>query len=102
MSNGNVYLSLDKAKFEKVKAKALKDATDNFGDDEDPCYMFSELNLERMEFSFDGNELVISGDLADLGYISIDIPMSTDNAIHFIEEYVKKMNKIKTILEAAK
>lgn len=100
MSVSEVYLSINKKEFDKVKEKAFKE-NEEAGCDEEG-YMFPDLTLEKMEFIFDGDTLDISGDLGDLGYLSIEIPMSTDNAIHFIEEYVKKMNKIKTILEAAK
>ena len=100
--NGDIYLSLDKKQFDSKKLKALKDAKDEFGEEEDEQYLFSSLTLESNEFSFDGNELYISGELEGLGYLSMTLPLSTDDAITFIEEYVKKMNKIKTILEAAK
>lgn len=103
MNDSNVYLSLDKEKFDKQKAKALR-ISEGAANDADtiPEYVFEDLTLKSTEFDFNGNELYISGDLEGLGYLSLTIPIDTDDAITFIEEYVKKMNKIKTILEAAK
>ena len=99
-----VYLNLTESNLENLKKQAKEEAMSN--DDKDGLTFPScKLALDECYISDEG-KLVFNGDLTfngkDFGYIGLeDLEITPDLAQKIIETYVNKLNKIKTILEAA-
>lgn len=99
MSN-SIYLDIDLIEFEKQKKEAIDTAKANgsknnatFGD------LRWNIDSENTEINEDG-KIYISGTLDKFGYLSVDITLGLDDIAEIISVYMKKVNKLKTILEA--
>ena len=95
-------LSLDLEEFEKRKQKAIDKY--NEGTDEESkntTASFNELDFELGGFEFENGELTLYGN-TPIGWIDLTVNMGLDLAIEVIEFYMKKLGKLKTILEASK
>ncbi len=109
MTDKTAYLVIKEPILNKLKAKARKEAINTDEDyEKDGSLLFEQITLkndigEDYEVDEDTNALRVWGNFENgLGFISIDIPIDTELMTQLIQMYVKKMNKIKTILEAAK
>ncbi len=94
-------ISLDLEEFEKKKAEAIKIAKEEDGDDYSNTANFYNLDFESEGFEFDAGEVTIYGD-TPLGWIDVKFKMDLDDVISVIEHYMKKLGKLKTVLEATK
>ncbi len=100
----SAYLSINLTNFEKVKKEGIETAKlnelTNFA-----SFETCELATDDIEFTSD-EELLISGALRynnnEIAQISITVELPTAIVGDILESYVKKINRIKTILEAAK
>jgi len=101
MSN-SVYLDIDLKEFENQKKEAIETAKAN-GSDNSAIFEDLRWNIDsdNTEINEDG-KIYISGSLEDFGYLSIDITLGLDDIAEIISVYMKKVNKLKTILEATK
>lgn len=101
-----VYLEITPEIFEKIKKDSIKDFKKKYPNDESSNYWFPHLDFECCEDVFKNGYLTLSGDLKNnednLGYISIKMKMDHDRVIEIINDYMKKLGKIKTVLEATK
>jgi len=99
-------LEIYKEEFEKNKDKALKEGKEIFSNDESEIYSFSEAMFEDIEIRVDDGAIVVSGSIKSgddsIGYITLPIKMNSDVGIEILQEYIKTLNKVKTILEATK
>lgn len=101
----NIDLTIHKDIFLKYQPEAEKEAEDN--DYEKNSLVFNKLKLDvdDVELGQDG-ELTVWGDLENkgdnFGWLQVSFVVNTDLAIKIIEMYMKKLGKLKTILEAAK
>ena len=100
-----LYLKISKSGLEKFKKQAEEDAKANEDND---GYLFESVkwNVDDSEFENDNETVVMYGDLSvdgeNFGYLSAELKIDSDMAIEIIECYMKKLGRLKTILEAAK
>ena len=104
----SVDLSIQIEEFEKQKKQAQKRFNEQYTNDEqDSVYMWEDLWLDYSEEEVDGNTLKISGSLKtqddkDLGQINLRVPLNFDKLIDIYQGYIKKLNKVKTVMETVK
>ena len=105
----NVYLQLNIKEFEELKAKAKKKANEDFhGEDTNQYLLFKGLNLDVTNEEFKEGKIDISGSITDpetkkeLGYIGFTIDMNLERVLEILQFYMKKLGKLKTVLEATK
>jgi len=101
------YLDIDKEAFDKTKAGAEKAGTSAVGSDKSFLYEQLDWALDKDACEFtESGELYLFGDISEgtkrLGCLSCTIKLDFDLVTGIIEHYVKKVNKVKTILEATK
>ena len=98
MSN-SIYFSLKESVFEKFRKEA-KQAAAGMED----YLVFNNVELVS-DVEFGKDTLLVTGDIKkgdeELGYISIEFNLPFEVVTSILESYVKKVNKIKTILEAS-
>ena len=104
--DGNVVLDFDESIFEKLKETAKKDAVSFYGEEEKDTLVF-QLSFHIDEINYEEGDLMICGGLyhyeKDFGSLSITIPLNDlDVIVKIIEDYVKKLNKVKNVLESVK
>ena len=108
-----VYFELNCEQLENLKKKAIEEANENCDkDDEGKRMLFNNLELdsEPAERFFDEKKgtFTFSGTLKDkdsdedLGYLSFDVDMDADTLLEIIQVYMKRLGKVKTVLEAVK
>jgi len=103
-----MYLNINEIVFDKYKKEAKEKAIEFDGDKNVKEFLFDDLEYKIEEIYFEEKEenIYISGTMLlgeiSLGYISfnIDVPLGVTSDL--LQLYVKKVNKIKTILEAVK
>jgi hypothetical protein len=101
MSN-SIYLDIDLIEFEKQKKEAIETAKAN-GSENNATFedLHWDIDSDNTEITEDG-KILISGTLDKFGYMSIEITLGLDDIAEIISVYMKKVNKLKTILEATK
>ena len=102
---GRVYLDMDESIFEKEKKKAKERAREEFGSDNTRS-LFWDLNFSINELDYNESEITATGSVEsgsfNLGYLTVVIPLDIDTIVKVIEDYVKRMNKVKNVLESVK
>jgi hypothetical protein len=93
-----------------TEKEANKRAIDS--DPNDDCtqneLLYGECNLVNESIELDGEDFHICGrlfssdDSKDMGFIDIRITPNFDLIVDLIEKYVKKLNKVKNVLESVK
>ena len=100
----NIYIK----EFEKQKKAAQNKFNEEFSNDEkDSVYMFDDLWLDYSEEIVEGSTLKVSGgmktqDNKDIGFFTMNIPLDFDKLIEIFQGYIKKLNKVKTVMETIK
>lgn len=100
-----VYINLNKDFLAKTGLKATEAAEASLGDDGkgfllyDSCTMTGETEISDGEIAiygtvFDGSD--------EVGYLDVRFKPDMDDIITLIEFYMKKLGKLKTVLEATK
>lgn len=110
MEKINVYLRLDKKDFASVLERASQESIDDDPNNEDAVqdYLFpkAEIRLDDMYVADKSDEIESRGYLfcfgKEVGWIDLTIPFDQEIAKDIIERYIKKLQKLKTILEATK
>ena len=108
-----VTLSIRTSDFDKLKAKAIEEGDKYCDDGEDG----KEMNLNYLKldskpderyFDIKNNKLVFSGGLVDIdtednvGYLSLDLDLDAETLLELVSMYIKKLSKLKTVLEVVK
>lgn len=100
-----MYASINKDWFLKNEKEALEESIANLGEEEGK----NNLVFPELKDDFTVGEILLEDDGKihvdlenKLGYFSIEIPIDDELEIALIEQGVKKLNKLKTILEATK
>lgn len=103
----DVTLQLNVKEFESLKKKAIEKG--NEVNDEDNMTMdFNGLNFDVENEEFIEGKIKICGRLfdkdtkKDLGWLDIDMDLSLDRILDLVNFYMKKLGKLKTVLEATK
>lgn len=103
----DIYLNINKDTFESQKKEAESRDVEQSGEDS-TGYLFNDCSLSDEQLECKNGEFELYGDLIDnlskevLGYLSITIRPDMDLVIDLIEFYMKKLGKLKTVLEATK
>lgn len=105
-----VYLTLDKKEFESITKRASQESIDSDVNDPDKKneFFFGNSSIQMNDFYIedDSDELTLNGDLfafgKSIGWIDLKIPLNQELATGIIDRYMKKLGKLKTILEATK
>ncbi len=105
--NRNIDLTLNIKEFEALKKEAQKRFNDNYSSEEpDKHYEWEELELDYLEESIEGNQIKISGNMKqgdkELGWITIYVPLDLEKLTEIFQSYIKKLNKVKTVMESVK
>ena len=105
----NVYLQLNIKEFEELKKKAKENANKDFsGETPNKYLLWKDLNFDVTNEEYLKGKIIVSGDIIDaetkkeLGYVNFEVNMSIERVIEIIQFYMKKLGKLKTILEALK
>lgn len=100
----NIYLDIRLSDFEKKKKVGIEECKAN-GDEDGMSWPNLTFNIDSAEFR-DGklynSGRILDVDLTDFGYLSVDVQLNLDIVIDIIEYYMKKLGKLKTVLEATK
>lgn len=110
MNDVEVYMDIFEKTLEETKKRAREDSIDDDPNLEEAktSLLYRDAKIVPNEFYLDNESdyLELNGELysptKDLGYISLKIPLSQELAIEIIERYLKKLGKLKTVLEATK
>ncbi len=105
----DTYLTISKSSIKEFQKEANEEAMAQMGKDEgeDELY-FPEIiwNAEELYFEREDNCLHLSGEFfhngKKLGYLSPEIPLGNNTIIEIIEHRMKKLGKLKTVMEALK
>ena len=104
--NIDTYLTLSKEGLKETSEEASEEAIVNMGEKGEDHLDYPGLNWGTEELYFEDGELMISGELfykgKELGYLSPTIPLGNETIIEIIDYYMKKMEKVKAVLEATK
>ncbi len=103
----DTYLTLNKDALKKTQKKANEEAIAELGEKdgkEELYYCDSVMDVE--ELYFEDGKLYCGGTVfshgEELGYFSPQIKLGNDTIIEIIDYYMKKMEKVKAVLEATK
>jgi len=94
-----LYIYLNKEYLDKTSKGANKRSLESGSYENDLLHDNLDFNIESIEV--ENGSMNICGN-SDLGYISLDFNLDLDTAIDVIEFYMKKLGKLKTVLEATK
>ncbi len=105
--NESVYLTINELVLEKIKKEAKEESIANQGkiDGENSLY-FGSLPWTLDDVALEDGTLRLGGNIKvdslgeDLGYISISAQLDLELIAEIVEYYVKKLNRLKTVLEA--
>ena len=101
-------LNIQIEEFEKQKKDAQKKFNDEYPNDtKDSVYMFDDLWLDYSEEVVEGDTLKIFGtmktqDDKDIGFFNMKVPLDFEKLIDIFQGYIKKLNKVKTVMETIK
>jgi hypothetical protein len=100
-----VYINLNKDFLAKTGLKATESAKETLGEDGKNVLLYDNCTMTQETEISDG-EIAIYGTVYDgsqeLGYIDVRFRPDMDDIITLIEFYMKKLGKLKTIMEATK
>lgn len=102
------YLCLEKDILKTVEKEATETAKREYGINENKKLVYENLDfdIDRTEMSYNEGKILCFGNLElngkILGFLSVEIPVETDLTLNIIESYMKKLGRLKTILEATK
>ena len=111
--NNSMYISLDKKNFEKYKTKFEEESDElnnytisHLGHFNDKQIQFKPYDYS-IQFDFDEETITLGGDITldgkeYIGYTSITMKIDIDIMSEIVNKYIKKLNKLKTVLEATK
>jgi len=104
----DVDLTLNIKEFESEKKAAQKDANERYHSEEpNKYYSWEDCKLINTEESIEDNEIKISGTMVsssgkELGYIYVQTVLDLDKLVEIFQSYIKKLNKVKTVMESVK
>ena len=105
----DVTLHINVKEFESLKKKALENANNkDYTEEENQSMDFDNLNFNVDSEEFKEGKIILSGNLIEpttkkeLGWLDIDMELSLDRVLDLVNFYMKKLGKLKTVLEATK
>ena len=108
--NIDLYMTLSKEGIKLTREAASKATEEAYGDDPDTedtlLYEDVKWNAEELYFDKESESITCNGEFSSmgkkLGYMSLEIPIHSELLIEIIEHYMKKLGKLKTVMEALK
>ena len=102
-----VDLNLNIKEFEETKKQAQKDGNIRFsGEEQNKFYSYEDMELEYIEEELEGNIMKISGtmmkDKKEIGQLYVKVPLDLEKLIDIFQLYVKKLQKVKNVMESVK
>lgn len=101
-------LNIQIKEFEKQKEEARERFNKEYPNDEkDSVYIWEDLWLDYSEEVVEDNMLKIVGtmktqDDKDIGFFNLKVPLDFEKLIEIFQSYIKKLNKVKTVMESVK
>ena len=95
------HIVIEEDFFEKNKEKARKASIEFGGKEYEKSLQFDWLTSEIEELSFEDDKIELQFS-NPLGYFSINIPLDAEDLERLLGVVIKRMNKIKTMLETLK
>lgn len=98
-----MYVNLNEQFLEKTKEKARKESIESVGEEEGKHnLMYPETKEDEIHsLEIEDNQITIDIE-NELGYFSFTIPLDADTLEQLLTVVIKRMNKIKTLLESVK
>lgn len=96
-----MYINLDKEYLEENMKKANDEAKSVMGDEGDSSLLFPNLVDSVDDFEIQDDTTLNVSFSNDLGYFNFKVKLDLDDLAKLMEILSKKVNKIKTILEAS-
>ncbi len=104
------YFSLREKAIKKLSEEGHKNAIEARGEDDEEAkdsISFEDLPYNIQEIEFNEGELTLDIEIKTpssdaLAFVSLEVPIDLDLAAEIVSFYVKKLNKLKTVLEATK
>ena len=107
--NIDLYLTLSEDSLSETKEEAKAAALSNYGEDETECnLLYDDCNwkVDELYFDKDSETIEVHGEFFSngkkLGYLSPSIHVGSELLIEIIEHYMKKLGRLKTIMESLK
>lgn len=110
-----VYLDINGKVFDSMREEGVEKAKENLTEEEysdEVTFDSSLLEATQEDLAFDSSSGVINysgtltankdGKSLDFGYISLDVDLDLDVVTEVVNYYMKKLGKLKTVLEATK
>ncbi len=105
-----LYWDIDKQEFESIMSRLNQASIDSDVNDEnrkDFLQMNNNFPVDEMYLEDGSDTIFVSCPTTrifgkDMGYMSLTIPLSQELAIEIVDRYMKKLGKLKTVLEATK
>lgn len=105
----DVYLGLKEEGIKKTSKQAKEEAEMSYGKKDakgELLYPDTVMDCEELYFDRETESVVIHGEVSaygeKIGYLSHHIKMDSELLIEIIEHYMKKLGKLKTVMEAIK
>jgi len=107
MKEPEVYFQLNEKGFNATKAEAKKEDIEALGEEESKGFTYANLYLSDSTIEFDDGVIDILGNVktldgTEIGYLSVKFRPDFETMVSMIETLIKKMNKVKAVLEATK
>lgn len=97
-----MYVNLNEQFLEKSKKEAKEVAIAQFGEEGKDNLLYEDTAEDVLQELEIGDAKITVGIENELGYFSFDIPLDTDALEQLLTVVIKRMNKIKTLLESVK
>lgn len=97
-----MYVNINEQFLEKTKEEARKESIEVVGEEDGKhnlVYQETKDEIEELNIEDDKIEISFSN---ELGYFSFNIPLDTNALEQLLSVTIKRMNKIKTLLESLK
>lgn len=104
-----MYISIEKPNLEKHAEKAHEEAMSSYGiavgdEDDQGTLLFEELKDSDMTTEFSNGKITMCGcgskGKDDIAFVSLEAPLSIETVAEICEYYVKRLNRLRTVIEA--
>ena len=100
-----ISIDINGTDFDKKKASAIKLYEKEYSENENKSMKFDDVNWDLDNVEFENGKIMLCGQVGsngDFGWATVEFDMDLDLAAEVVDFYMKKLGKIKTVLEANK
>jgi hypothetical protein len=102
-------INISKDNLENTKEKSFRASKKEYGEEES-SYLYDGMDFTAngmLEYNESNDTIDLSGDVIradgeNFGYMNISVKLDLDLVLAILQAYMKKFNKLKTVLEATK